>query len=105
MDLGLVEQGLGDGVEALEQCAGDGIREPRNGIAARRRLRASVRRVERDRLVAEVDRRLGLARGARVPAVAMRLPVGLVELDDQQSVIEGVRLEDVGEPLALCPGR
>ena len=59
--------------------------------------------MECDRLVAKVDVDLGFSR-LLSPGRGDRLPIILVQLDDQQAVIEGVRFEDVGEAFSLAGG-
>ena len=56
-----------------------------------------------DGLVAKVDGDLGLARGI-LSGLGERFPGSVVELDDQQAVLKGVGLEDIGESHSLAGG-
>ena len=72
----VVEQGLGDRVEPVEQAMPLGLGDVESELG----LAPPARRVERQDLVAEVDRQLGPLVG--LAGLGDRLPVGLGQLDD-----------------------
>src|SRR6266704_1574007 len=85
-DLGVVQQRLGDGIEAAQEPLSLGL-----GYFEGKRTSRAVGSVKGDGEILKVDRRLGTS---GPPSLCDRVPGGLGKLDRQEAVVVGVAFED-----------